>query len=139
MRRIVTAAVLAAAAALVTGAAAPALALTVTPAPNRDQAPHLKQTPSSGGGVDLRDSLAADARPQGGLDFLGSQGDYRRTQSYSFGNVTTTITTGRDNGFPSFLDRDPRRSRFDNRLWNLPMRAPPVASYIHSAVPTPRA
>ena len=118
MRRIVTVAVLAAAAAaLVTGAAAPALALTVTPAPNRDQAPHLKQTPSSGGGVDLRDSLAADARPQGGLDFLGSQGDYRRSQTYSFGNVTTTITTGRDDGFPSFLDRDPRRAydRFDNR------------------------
>jgi len=113
MRRIVSAAVLVAAAL----AAAPALALTVTPAPNRDQAPHLKQTPRSGGGVDLRDSLAADARPQGGLDFVGSQGDYRRTQSYSFGNVTTTITTGRDDGFPSFLDRDPRRpyDRFDNR------------------------
>ena len=43
MRRIVTAAVLAAAVALVTGAAAPALALTVTPAPNRDQAPPMSR------------------------------------------------------------------------------------------------
>ena len=116
MRRIVSATVLAAAVL----ATAPALALTVTPAPNRDQAPHLKQTRGAGGGVDLRDSLAADGRPRGGLDFLGSQGNDRRSQTYSFGNVTTTITTGRPDYLPSFFDRDPRRpyDRFDSRYSN---------------------
>jgi hypothetical protein len=114
MRRFLPTAV----AVVVACVAAPALALTISPAPNRDQAAHLNQQRSPGGGVDLRDTLAGSGRPQGGLDFLGSQGDYRRTQNYSFGNVTTSITTGRPDLLPSFIDQDPRRpyDRFDNRF-----------------------
>ena len=119
MRRIVPAAI--AAATLL--AAAPALALTVVPSPNRDQAPHLKQTRGPGGAIDLRDTLAGGGRPLAGAEFSGSPGDDRRTQTYSFGNVTTTITTGRDDYLPSFIDRDPRsphdrfdRSRFGSEL-----------------------
>ena len=79
---------------LILGAAAlatPALALTVQPAPTRDQAPHLKQERSSGG-ADLRDTLAGGGRP-----FAGSTGpSYSRTQTFSFGSVTTTFSSGRE-------------------------------------------
>jgi len=83
---------------LILGAAAlatPALALTVTAAPNRDQAQHLKQERSPSGGVDLRDSLAGGGRPLAGSSFSSTSGN-TQTQTYSFGNVTTTITTGRE-------------------------------------------
>lgn len=81
---------------LILGAAAlatPALALTVQPAPNRDQAPHLKQERSSGG-VDLRDTLAGGGRPFAGSTPSGST--YSQTQSFGFGSVTTTFSSGRD-------------------------------------------
>jgi hypothetical protein len=83
MRRLLIPLVLGAAA-----LAAPALALTVSPAPNRDQAPHLKQERSSSGGVDLRDTLAGGGRP-----FSGSNPSpgYGQVQTFGFGNVTTTI------------------------------------------------
>lgn len=77
--------------------ATPAAALTVTSAPNRDQAQHLRsqslrQDRNAGGpATDLRDTLAADQRPFGG-DFSDA-GAYGRTQTFSFGDVTTTITT----------------------------------------------
>ena len=68
--------------------ATPTLALTVSPAPNRDQAPHLKQERSSGGNVDLRDTLAGGGRPfSGGNPSAG----YGQVQTFGFGNVTTTI------------------------------------------------
>jgi hypothetical protein len=68
--------------------ATPALALTVSPAPNRDQAPHLKQERSPSGGVDLRDTLAGGGRPFYGSDPARGSGP---VQTYGFGNVTTTI------------------------------------------------
>jgi len=68
--------------------ATPALALTVSPAPNRDQAPHLKQERSTSGGVDLRDTLAGGGRPFYGSDPARGSG---QVQTFGFGNVTTTI------------------------------------------------
>lgn len=82
MRRLLTVLAFGAAA-----LATPALALTVVPSPNRDQAPHLKQEKSSGG-VDLRDTLAGGGRPFAGAD--PAQGG-SRVQTFGFGNVTTTI------------------------------------------------
>jgi len=67
--------------------ATPALALTVSPAPNRDQAPHLKQERSTSGGVDLRDTLAGGGRPYAGSNPSPSG----QVQTFSFGNVTTTV------------------------------------------------
>ena len=81
---------------LILGAAAlatPALALTVSPAPNRDQAQHLNQGPSRGG-VDLRESVAGSGRPLMGTTASGST--YSNTQSFGFGSVTTTFSSGRD-------------------------------------------
>ena len=97
-------------------AAAPALALTVSPAPNRDQASHLRTEKGPAGNTDLRDTLAGGGRPNAGLDFLGGDRTYTRSQTFGFGNVTTTITTGRGDYRPSLFDTDPRfggRSRFD--------------------------
>jgi len=88
-------------------AAAPALALTISPMPTRDQAPHLKQQSGGGGPVSLRDTLAADARPLNGLDFIGREGAYRRSQTFGFGGVTTTITT--DSGLRRSGLIEPRR------------------------------
>jgi hypothetical protein len=97
---------------LVLGAAAlatPALALTVSPTPTRDQAPHLKQERSTSGASDLRDSLAAGGRPFEGSSSYSSGGSYGQTQTYSFGSVTTTITTERsDFGRQDFGTRDYR-------------------------------
>ncbi|WP_293677168.1 hypothetical protein [uncultured Phenylobacterium sp.] len=81
---------------LILGAAAlamPALALTVSPAPNRDQAQHLQQERSSGG-VDLRNTLAAGGRPFAGGAPSGST--YSQSQSFGFGSVTTTFSSDRD-------------------------------------------
>lgn len=75
--------------------ATPALALTISPTPTREQAQHLRQERSSANGVDLRDTLAADGRPLAGSSYSSSSGR-TQTQTYSFGNVTTTVTTGRD-------------------------------------------
>lgn len=99
MRRLIATTLLAAT------LATPALALTVSPAPNRDQAAHLKSGKTSGGGnVDLRDTLAGGGRPFAGGNYSDG-GTYRQTQSFSFGNVTTTITSGSD----SYLFDQPRR------------------------------
>lgn len=101
MRRLITATVLAAA------LATPALALTISPAPNRDQAAHLKQGKTSGASsVDLRDTLAGGGRPFTGGSFSDS-GTYRQTQTFSFGNVTTTITSEPD--FQPYRFDEPRR------------------------------
>lgn len=72
--------------------AGPALALTVSPAPSRDQAQHLRQGRSSVGS-DLRDTLAAGGRP-----FVGSTSSstYSQTQTFGFGSVTTSFSAGRD-------------------------------------------
>ena len=97
---------------LILGAAAlatPALALTVSPAPNRDQAPHLKQERGSAAGVDLRDSLAGGGRPLTGSSYSSGTGGVQ-TQTFSFGSVTTTVTTGRTDLRPNFATpgfRDP--------------------------------
>lgn len=102
MRRLITTTLLAAA------LATPALALTVSPAPNRDQAAHLKSGKTSGSGsVDLRDTLAGGGRPFAGGRFSDS-GTYRQTQTFSFGNVTTTITSEPDFFQPYRFD-EPRR------------------------------
>lgn len=102
--------------------ATPALALTISPAPNRDQAQHLKQERAPGGGVDLRDSLAGGGRPMAGAGY--SQGPaYGQTVTYGFGTVTTTVRTERQDlrpttfgprtffGDPSFIQPElvPRR------------------------------
>lgn len=98
---------------LILGAAAlatPALALTVSPAPNRDQAPHLKQERGSAAGVDLRDTLAGGGRPAAGASYSSGTAGYGQTQTYSFGSVTTTVTTGRTDFRPTFVTpgfRDP--------------------------------
>jgi hypothetical protein len=81
--------------------ATPSLALTVSAAPNRDQAPHLQQQRGGASGVDLRDTLAGGGRLQPGADFAGSQGPYSQTQTFSFGAVTTTFRTDRLDVHPS--------------------------------------
>ena len=107
MRRLITATLLAAGSVAVVGAT-PALALTVSNAPNRDQALHLKGGKAPGGGnVDLRDTLASGGRPLTGENFQGS-GTYRQTQTFSFGNLTTTVTTGSDLQ-PYLFDQSRRR------------------------------
>lgn len=79
--------------------ATPALALTVTAAPNRDQAAHLKQERGPGGGVDLRDSLAGGGgRPLSGYSQGPTDG---QTVTYGFGSVTTTVRTGRQDLGPT--------------------------------------
>ena len=81
---------------LILGAAAlatPALALTISAAPNRDQAQHLKPERSSGG-LDVRDTLAGGGRPFAGTTTSGST--YSQTQTFSFGSVTTTYSSGRE-------------------------------------------
>ena len=91
---------------LILGAAAlatPALALTVSPAPNRDQAPHLKQERGGANGVDLRDSLAGGGRPAAGSSYSSGTAGYGQTQTFSFGSVTTTVTTGRTDFRPTFV------------------------------------
>ena len=98
---------------LVLGAAAlatPALALTVSPAPTRDQAPHLKQERTTTDNTDLRDTYAAGGRPiEGSSRYSTGNGSYGQTQTYSFGSVTTTITTERsDFDRSSFGTRDYR-------------------------------
>lgn len=83
---------------LILGAAAlagPALALTVSPAPNRDQVQHLRQARSAGG-VDLRDTLAGDGRPFAGTTTSGSTYSQTQTQTFGFGSVTTTYSSGRN-------------------------------------------
>jgi len=101
MRRLVSALAVAA-----TFAAAPALALTISPAPNRDQAAHLKQTSRSGdGSIDPRDTFAGAGRPFAGSEFSGAGGPYRQTQSYRFGDVTTSVTIDRDPFQPDLIDR----------------------------------
>jgi hypothetical protein len=97
---------------LVLGAAAlatPALALTISPSPTRDQAPHLKQERGTTDSTDLRDTYAAGGRPIEGSSRYSSGGSYGQTQTYSFGSVTTTITTERsDFGRSDFGTRDYR-------------------------------
>ncbi|WP_293903367.1 hypothetical protein [Phenylobacterium sp.] len=90
--------------------ATPALALTVTAAPNRDQAAHLQQQRGSTANVDLRDTLAGGGRPQAGADLTSRQGSNDQTQTFSFGNVTTTVTTSRQDYRQDF---DTPRSRLD--------------------------
>ena len=77
--------------------ASPALALTVAPAPTRDQAQHLKPEQGSGG-PDLRDTWAGGGRPMAGANYTGSAPAYRDAQTFSFGGVTTTmrVETGAD-------------------------------------------
>lgn len=103
---------------IVLGAAAcvagPAAALTVTSAPNRDQAQHLRgsslnQTRAPrAADVDLRDTLAADQRPFGG-DFSDT-GAYGRVQTFNFGDVSATIVATppeRDLRRPAFIPGRP--------------------------------
>ena len=74
-------------------AAGPSLALTVQPAPTRDQAPHLKQTRDDAG-ASLRDGFAGSGRPLAGTTYDGRSTGYGETRTFSFGSVTTSVTTG---------------------------------------------
>lgn len=81
---------------LVTAAAlaVPALALTVSSAPNREAVSQLKQERGPIGGGDLRDSLAGGGRPLAGAGYSDGPG-YGSTVTYGFGSVTTTVRTER--------------------------------------------
>lgn len=77
----------------------PAAALTISSAPNRDQAQHLRQAPRLqtgrtpvAGDVSLRDSWAADQRPMGGAYGFSADDLYGDSQTFRFGDVTTTVT-----------------------------------------------
>jgi hypothetical protein len=97
-------------------AASPCLALTVQPAPTRDQAPHLKQDRGDAGSS-LRDGFAGSGRPLAGTTYDGRQAGYGETRTFSFGSVTTSVTTG------GFQDRSRLQSpMFQDRPAYLPRR-----------------
>lgn len=86
--------------------ATPCLALTLSSAPpNRDAAPHLRASESTGPA--LRDTFAGSSRPGMSTGYYSSGFSngatvYSNSTSYAFGSVQTTITNGRD---PRFMDR----------------------------------
>ena len=90
---------------LVLGAAAlatPALALTISPSPTRDQAPHLKQERGTTDNTDLRDTYAAGGRPIEGSSRYSSGGSDGPTPTSSCGSVTRDYRPGFNS--PSVFD-----------------------------------
>lgn len=73
-----------------TALAGPCLALTVQAAPNRDQAPHLRDSRESAG-TPLQDTWAGSGRPLTGTAYDGRSRSYGEAQTFRFGSVTTTV------------------------------------------------
>lgn len=91
--------------------AGPSLALTVQAAPNRDEAPHLRDSRDRAG-TPLRDTWAGSARPLAGTTYDGRAPSYGQTQTFSFGSVTTTVRRSDSYDRSTFQDRPYDRGAF---------------------------
>ncbi len=100
----------------------PALALTLSPAPTRDQAQHLKPEQGSRG-PDLRDTWAGGHRPLAVGGYAGATPTYGDSRVASFGGVATSLR----------VERDVTRYGVGNpdRRWLGLRDSFPAAGYIH--------